>query len=753
MLQDSNKSKRWAGVSIFLAFVTLFSLSTGFASLGTEAEAASQAQEAPNTELEYGMVMALLENNSVVRSMGYSWVQYGAYWKDAEPSPNQFSWGHVDNILRYARQANINVLIRLSRPPQWARDPACANVDTCPPLDPNTFGRFANRLAAHVRNSPNRPQRVAYEIWNEPNTSIEWGNLCPDPARYARLLQAVYNPIKAADPGALVIGGAVTTVGERLMPGCHLDDVTFLEGMYQAGAAPHFDILSDHPYGFGLPPEADPAGGGSRLNFRRAETHRALMVRFGDSAKQIWATEMGWALDPNLIGLNGCPREWYMQYSPEQQADYLVRAHRWARSYWPWMGAMFVFNFDFDEAPWYDTCHPFRMWSVKDRPAQAALASFAQNPPPTYTPVPVDGPPAIDAVRYSATQFSRYGGSLTIEIDAHDESATPVDSVEARVDFPGGGSQLFVFNLISGSNRRGTWRSPSIPIAPNDTGSNQQYTIYPYAVESFPTRRVTSAPPEAIVVVPTRFVDVPIDHWAYSFIEELARLGSIGGYADGTFRPNNSTTRAQLTKIVVLSFNMPQVNPPSPHFTDVPPGSTFYTFVETAFAQGLLGGYPCGGPGEPCDGQNRPYFRPGNDVTRGQISKIVVSAAGWPLQEPPTPTFTDVLPGSPFYPYVETAFSRSIVGGYPCGSPGEPCDEQARPYFRPGPSATRAQISKVVYLALPTATSTPSATPPPSSTATFTPTRTPTSTQTATPGVTLTVPTTATPTRTTTAIP
>src|SRR5688572_30497149 len=245
------------------------------------------------------------------------------------------------------------------------------------------------------------------------------------------------------------------------------------------------------------------------------------------------------------------------------------------------MGAMFVFNFDFSEAPWYDRCHSFRFWSVKDRPAQAALASFVQSPPPTYTPVPVDGPPAITAVRYSATQFTRFGGNLVVEVDAVDDSVTPVDSVQANIQFPNGDIQLFIFSLVSGTNRNGTWRSSAIPIAPNGSGGNQIYTVTPYAIESFPTRRTTTAPVQIITARPTRFVDVPLDHWAFQFIEALANMGSIGGYADGTFRPNNSTTRAQLTKIVVLSFNFPQVNPPNAHFADVPVGSTFYTFVET----------------------------------------------------------------------------------------------------------------------------------------------------------------------------
>jgi hypothetical protein len=687
---------------------------------------AGAATAAPNVLLEYGMVMALLGNNGTVRGMGYNWVQYGAYWRDAEPTPNVFDWGHVDNIIRYAQEANIGVMIRISRPPGWARDPACAAVDTCPPANPDDFGRFANRLAAHVRNSPYRPPRVAYEIWNEPNTDIEWGLMCPQPARYAALLQAVYGQIKSADPSALVVAGAVTTVGEREMQGCYLDDVAFLRQMYDGGAAPYFDILSDHPYGFGSEPEADPISGPSGLVFRRAEMHRALMVERGDGAKQIWATEMGWGLNPDTIGLNDCPRDWYFLFSPQQQADYLVRAHRWARSYWPWMGAMFIFNFDFSEAPWYDRCHSFRFWSIKDRPAQSAMAAFVQNPPPTYTPVPVDGPPVIAAVRYSATQFTRFGGNLIVEVDAVDESSTPVDSVQANVQFPNGDIQLFIFSLVAGTNRNGTWRSPAIPIAPNSTGGNQFYSVTPYAIESFPTRRTTTAPVQIITSHPTRFIDVPFNHWAFQYIEALAAMGSIGGYSDGTFRPNNSTTRAQLTKIVVLSLNLPQVTPPSPHFADVPLGSTFYTFIETAFAHGLLGGYDCGGAGEPCDAQRRPYFRPGNDVTRGQIAKIVVSAAGWPLQNPPSATFADVGVGTPFYQFVETAISHGIVGGYPCGGAGEPCDAQRRPYFRPGPSATRAQISKVVYLSLPTATPTLTRTPAATNTATITPSIVPT---------------------------
>jgi hypothetical protein len=64
----------------------------------------------------------------------------------------------------------------------------------------------------------------------------------------------------------------------------------------------------------------------------------------------------------------------------------------------------------------------------------------------------------------------------------------------------------------------------------------------------------------------------------------------------------------------------------SGRFQDVPFGSTFYEYIEGLASQGVISGYPCGGPGEPCiPPQNRPYFRPNNNATRGQTSKIVAN--------------------------------------------------------------------------------------------------------------------------------
>ncbi|MDQ3928003.1 MAG: S-layer homology domain-containing protein, partial [Chloroflexota bacterium] len=138
-------------------------------------------------------------------------------------------------------------------------------------------------------------------------------------------------------------------------------------------------------------------------------------------------------------------------------------------------------------------------------------------------------------------------------------------------------------------------------------------------------------------------------------------------------------------------------------FADVPStgeGSTFYSFVRCLACRQIVSGYPCGDPGEPCNGSNQSYYRPGANVTRGQLSKIIANAAG--LDEPVAPDqqqFEDVAPGDPFYIYVERLAQTGAVEGYPCGGAGEPCGSPARPYFRPSNPATRGQISKIVSIA------------------------------------------------------
>lgn len=130
-----------------------------------------------------------------------------------------------------------------------------------------------------------------------------------------------------------------------------------------------------------------------------------------------------------------------------------------------------------------------------------------------------------------------------------------------------------------------------------------------------------------------------------------------------------------------FSVATPSPTPPQPlssptpctagEFSDVPPGSPFYPHISCLVDRGVLSGY------SDCT------FRPGNDVTRGQLSKIIAQAAGY-NESVSGQRFSDVPPGSPFYEFVERIASRGIIGGYGDGT------------FRPGNKASRGQVSKIV---------------------------------------------------------
>jgi hypothetical protein len=189
------------------------------------------------------------------------------------------------------------------------------------------------------------------------------------------------------------------------------------------------------------------------------------------------------------------------------------------------------------------------------------------------------------------------------------------------------------------------------------------------------------------------FIDVSPDSTFYVFIRCLACRGIMGGYSDGTFRPNNDITRGQLSKIVAnaAGFNEPVSGQT---FEDVSPTDTFYQYIERMASRGIIGGYPCGGVSEPC-GSGKPYFRPNANATRGQISKIVSEAKGY-NDVPEGQTYEDVPATNTFYVWIERLTSRGIMSGYPCGGRGEPCKSGNRPYFRPNNNATRGQTSKIV---------------------------------------------------------
>ncbi len=341
-----------------------------------------------NVSLWWDPWAAVRRDWPLVEQAGFTWAKQRLAWIDVEgAAPGHYEWAASDRLVEATAQAHINLVFRVDSPPAWALLPTPTT-----PVSPTVFGQFCHTLAARYAG------RVrGYQVWNEPNLAREWHDALPDPAGYVALLRACYVGIKEADPQALVISAGLAPTGSG--PPEALPDTEFLRAMYEAGASPYFDMLGLNAPGYKAPPEispdeaADPNrdyGGQRFFCFRHVEEMRAIMEHYGDANKQVAILEFGWTTDTNPAHQ---AYTWFA-VSPEQQADYLVRAFYFARDHWsPWIGPMFVWNFPDprwtpdNEEFWWSVVDPF-WWGFNGnyetwkggavRPAYISLAEMAK---------------------------------------------------------------------------------------------------------------------------------------------------------------------------------------------------------------------------------------------------------------------------------------------------------------------------------------------------------------------------------------
>lgn len=282
------------------------------------------------------------------------------HWGENEPARGQFFWQQSDALVQAAQAYGLDLVLRLDHPPAWAR-PAQLRPGA-PPVLLAEYGRWVQQVATRYRG-----QVRGYIIWNEPNLALEWGDLPPDPAAYVQLLQVGYAAVKAADPAALVVSAGLAPTNTQNDDA--LDERLYLDQLYAAGAAPYFDVLGAHAYGFGLPPDdvAGWPGGLAGLTLARLAESRTVMERYGDQAKDVWVTELGWAVE-------GVAHTGGHAVTAAQQASYLTAALADSATRWPWVSLITVWNLGGIKAS------EWRAYSLFDaegqpRPAYAQLAA------------------------------------------------------------------------------------------------------------------------------------------------------------------------------------------------------------------------------------------------------------------------------------------------------------------------------------------------------------------------------------------
>lgn len=197
---------------------------------------------------------------------------------------------------------------------------------------------------------------------------------------------------------------------------------------------------------------------------------------------------------------------------------------------------------------------------------------------------------------------------------------------------------------------------------------------------------------EVVVQAASRYNDVPVTDPDLGAIEALTDLGIVGGYPDGSFRPNAPISRAQFAKFLGAVMKWGLIKPQESRFGDVPPDSPLFAFVETAAARGYMKGYTDG------------TFRPNAPISRADATRTWVAAAGWKPATSRSSYFLDVPQGFAAAGYIETARLRGLIAPDDDGN------------FRPYDAITRVELSRLAYRYVQITPGTQQETPPPSET-------------------------------------
>lgn len=306
-----------------------------------------------NVYLEQYDDAGLEANLAAIAASGIHWIKQPFYYDVA------FDWQASDRLVTAVARANSASPLHLV--PLLDGSPA----NNFAPVPPAQFaawaGEFAARYADHLQ---------FYIIWDEPNLTSHWGNQPINPIEYAALLTATAAAIRAADANAVIVAAPLAPTVETGPQ--NLADALFLQRLYEAGAAPAFDVVAAKPYGFDSAPD-DRRVSLNVLNFSRAILLREVLERNNDSHKAVWAGNWGWNSLP--AGWSGSPSIWG-EATPQQQLEWTTAAFQRAQREWPWMGVMFLENWE-PNAPRDD---PRWGFSLKEAIGAGGLETAAQLP-------------------------------------------------------------------------------------------------------------------------------------------------------------------------------------------------------------------------------------------------------------------------------------------------------------------------------------------------------------------------------------
>lgn len=289
---------------------------------------------------------AAIEANDI-KSLGFNWVKVQVVWREMEPSKGNLQLGGLDSFVGTMNSNGIKVLLSVVKAPDWSR-PINKDGGEGPPDNMQDAADFMGALASRYCNKG----VGAIEMWNENNLRVEWNDKRGISADLAMdMMKRAYKSIGDNCPKDIVRVSAAPTPTGGDGGRTAIDDLAWMDLLYQRGLKDYSDAIGVHPSGFCNPPDIQwntlPTNRCGRNPHRSEyfrstlESYHALMVRYGDGSKQLWPTEFGWP-----VGTGGGAHPAGQNNDAETVAGWYAQAYTLAKS-WGWVGPMFAWQWDF----------------------------------------------------------------------------------------------------------------------------------------------------------------------------------------------------------------------------------------------------------------------------------------------------------------------------------------------------------------------------------------------------------------------
>jgi hypothetical protein len=265
----------------------------------------------------------------------------------SDPTSPGYSWDSLDSMVEAAETAGLTPYLDITGTPSWAYAKRPSGVNAGTPKAA-ALGQFATALATHYDGTGGGPVVSIFEVWNEPNLSLD---LAPAKASaYRALVNAVAASVHAVDSNDLVVAGGLDPFGHKKNKHQAWNSVAPLAFMrsllcLSKGAHPHstchnqihFDVWSHHPYTFGgpfgtakTPDDVELGNLGQMRTLLQAAVKDHHVVSTG--SVQFWVTEFAWDSNPPRKGAAS------MALASRWTAESLWQAWRSGVSLLTWFG-------------------------------------------------------------------------------------------------------------------------------------------------------------------------------------------------------------------------------------------------------------------------------------------------------------------------------------------------------------------------------------------------------------------------------